>query len=133
METRKRNSMVAVDETVLAPCPLRWSSIPISKVVENHYRLDASAYDMEAMRASSAVRNNPYGWVYLWGKDGLVKDAFVGGRFKRIYTENRGGIPFYLPSDMENVYHRPSKRISIYTPVCVRICYLFPFRELLGK
>ena len=124
METRKRNSMVAVDETALAPCALRWSSVPISRVVENHYRLDASAYDMEAMRASSAVRNNPYGWVYLWGSDGLVKDAFVGGRFKRIYTENRGGIPFYLPSDMENVYHRPSKRISIYTPVdleCLRV------------
>ena len=106
--------MVAVDETALAPCALRWSSVPISRVVENHYRLDASAYDMEAMRASSAVRDNPYGWVYLWGKDGLVKDAYYPGRYKRLYA-NGSGIPFFLPSQIEEVYPKPTKWLTVKT------------------
>ena len=42
----------------------------------------------------------------------MVKEAYVGGRFKRIYTENKSDIPFFLPSDIESVYPTPSKYIS---------------------
>ena len=55
--------------------------------------------------------------VYLWGEDGLVEDAYVGSRFKRIYTDNREDIPFFLPSDIEDIYPSPSKYISNKTRV----------------
>ena len=69
------------------------------------------------MNALSVVRHSPYGWVYLWGEDGLVEDAYVGSRFKRIYTDNREDIPFFLPSDIEDIYPSPSKYISNKTRV----------------
>lgn len=69
------------------------------------------------MNALSVVRHSPYGWVYLWGKDGLVEDAYVGSRFKRIYTDNREDIPFFLPSNIEDIYPSPSKYISNKTRV----------------
>lgn len=69
------------------------------------------------MSALSVVRHSPYGWVYLWGRDGLVEDAYVGSRFKRIYTDNREDIPFFLPSDIEDIYPSPSKYISNKTRV----------------
>ena len=109
--------MVNSDNTILAPSPLRWCSISTEEVRNNAYRLDASAYDLEAMEALSRVYHSPYGWVYLWGENGLVKDAFVGSRFKRIYTDNKADIPFFLPSDIENVYPSPSKFISEKTDV----------------
>lgn len=109
--------MVNSDNTILAPSPLRWCSISTEEVRNNAYRLDASAYDLEAMEAISRVYHSPYGWVYLWGENGLVKDTYVGSRFKRIYTDNKADIPFFLPSDIENVYPSPSKFISEKTDV----------------
>ena len=104
-------------DTLLLPSPLRYCTVSLSQMQRNGVRLDASAYDLEAIKALNTVHQNPYGWVYLWGKDGLVTDAFVGGRFKRIYTEKKDEIPFFLPSDIENVYPSPSKYISAKTPV----------------
>ena len=69
------------------------------------------------MEALSRVYHSPYSWVYLWGENGLVEEAYVGNRFKRIYTENKTDIPFFLPSDIENVYPSPSKFISEQTEV----------------
>lgn len=109
--------MVNSDNTILTPSPLRWCSISTEEVRNNAYRLDASAYDLEAIEALSRVYHSPYGWVYLWGENGLVEEAFVGSRFKRIYTDNKTDIPFFLPSDIENVYPSPSKFISEKTEV----------------
>ncbi len=109
--------MVSKSNSLLAPDPLRWCVISSEQVRCNSHRLDASAYDIEAMNALSVVRHSPYGWVYLWGEDGLVEDAYVGSRFKRIYTDNREDIPFFLPSDIEDIYPSPSKYISNKTRV----------------
>lgn len=109
--------MVSKNTSLLAPDPLRWCVISSEQVRCNGHRLDASAYDIEAMNALSVVRHSPYGWVYLWGRDGLVEDAYVGSRFKRIYTDNREDIPFFLPSDIEDIYPSPSKYISNKTRV----------------
>lgn len=97
------------------PLPLRYGSVSIAKMVSNGHRYDASAYNIEAMSALRKVMRNKYGFIPLLGKHGLVKDAFVGSRFKRIYTDNPKDIPFYLPSDIENVYPKASKYISAKT------------------
>ena len=97
------------------PLPLRYGSVSIAQMVSNGHRYDASAYNIEAMSALRKVMRNKYGFIPLLGKHGLVKDAFVGSRFKRIYTDNPKDIPFYLPSDIENVYPKASKYISAKT------------------
>lgn len=107
--------MVNTENTIFAPSPLRWCSISTEKVRSNAYRLDASAYDIEAMEALSRVCHNPYGWVYLWSEKGLVEEAYYPGRYKRIYTSEGRGEPFYLPSQLEEIYPKPSKWISAKT------------------
>lgn len=112
--TERQDTGLQVDARLL-PSPLRYCTVSLRQVQKNGARLDASAYDIEAIKALCQVKHNPYGYVYLWGKDGLVKDAFIGGRFKRIYTENKENIPFFLPSGIENIYPSPSKYISTKT------------------
>ena len=107
--------MVNTENTIFAPSPLRWCSISTEEVRNNAYRLDASAYDLEAMEALSRVYHSPYGWVYLWGENGLVEEAYYPGRYKRIYTSEDKGEPFYLPSQLEEIYPKPSKWISTKT------------------
>ena len=107
--------MVNSDNIILAPSPLRWCSISTEEVRHNAYRLDASAYDLEAMEALSRVYHSSYGWVYLWGENGLVEEAYYPGRYKRIYTSEDKGEPFYLPSQLEEIYPKPSKWISTKT------------------
>ncbi|WP_455253596.1 restriction endonuclease subunit S [Prevotella melaninogenica] len=102
--------MVNSDSTILAPSPLRWCSISTEEVRNNAYRLDASAYDIEAMEALSRVYHSPYGWVYLWGENGLVKDAYHGPRAKRNYLPT--GIPFIGSSEMLEVKPNPTKFVD---------------------
>lgn len=97
------------------PSPLRYGSVSIAQMVNNSHRYDASAYNIEAMSALRKVMRNKYGFIHLLGVHGLIKEAFVGSRFKRIYTDNPKDIPFYLPSDIENVYPKASKYISSKT------------------
>lgn len=107
--------MVSKSNSLLAPDPLRWCVISSEQVRCNSHRLDASAYDIEAMNALSVVRHSPYGWVYLWGKDGMVEDAYYPGRYKRIYTSEEEGEPFFLPSQLEEIHPKPTKWISAKT------------------
>ena len=100
---------------IFLPSPLKYGSVSIAQMVSNGHRYDASAYNIEAMNALREVKRNKYGYVNLLGQDGFIKEAFVGSRFKRIYTENSCDIPFFLPSDIENVYPKASKYISSKT------------------
>ena len=101
----------------LAPDPLKYTSVSLSEVFSNNTRLEASAFNLEAKAAKYKVGHSRYGYVHLWGKDGLVKDAFVRGRFKRIYVEKGKGIPFFQPSSITEVYPKPAKYISENTDV----------------
>jgi hypothetical protein len=102
--------MVNSDNTILAPSPLRWCSISTEEVRNNAYRLDASAYDLEAMEALSRVYHSPYGWLYLWGENGLVEEAYHGPRAKRNYLPT--GIPFIGSSEMLEVKPNPTKFVD---------------------
>lgn len=101
-----------LNHPVCLPTPLRYTSVRLSQVWRSNYRLDASAYDLEAMEALNTVRSNPYGWVYLWGEGGLVREAYYPGRYKRIYSDERFGVPFYLPSQLEEINPLPTKYLS---------------------
>lgn len=102
------------------PSPLRYGSVSIAQMVNNGHRYDASAYNIEAMNALRKVKRNKHGFVYLLGDDGLIDNAYYPGRYKRIYNENGTGEPFYLPSQLEEIYPKPAKYISRLTAVSLQ-------------
>lgn len=101
----------------LAPDPLKYTSVALSEIYSNNTRLEAGAFNLEAKAAKYKVEHCKYGFVHLWGENGLVKDAFVRSRFKRIYVEKGEGIPFFQPSSITEIYPKPTKYISENTDV----------------
>lgn len=102
-----------IDYTFL-PEPIKFTSVSLSDIKKNKTRLEASAFNLDAEYAFSLVKNSRYGYDYLLGQQGLIKDAFVRPRFKRIYAGNIN-VPIYLPSSIVDVYPKPSKYISAKT------------------
>lgn len=104
-------------ENPLSPTPVQYTSVSLSEVQYNKLRLEASAFNLNAKAAKSKVEHCLYGYVHLWGDGGLVKEAFVRTRFKRIYVEKADGIPFYQPSSITEIFPKPVKYISERTNV----------------
>ncbi|KAA6318612.1 hypothetical protein EZS27_031401 [termite gut metagenome] len=127
MENSTGNSMVAgnlaykyyeekeqeQDYTFL-PDPLKYTSVSLQEVRENKLRLEASAFNLDAKVANEKIMANKYGYVNLWEENGLVENAYVNQRFKRIYVEHKE-IPFFQPSSTTEVYPKPTKYISAKT------------------
>ncbi len=117
----------------LAPDPLKYTSVGLSEVLSNNTRLEASAFNLDAKAAKYRVEHCRYGYVHLWGEDGLVKEASYPGRFKRIYTEKGKGIPFYLPSQLGEINPRPTKYISESTYKSIQGIEIKPNAFLLSR
>ena len=117
----------------LAPDPLKFTSVALSEVYSNNTRLEASAFNLEAKAAKYKVEHCRYGYVYLWGKDGLIKEASYPGRFKRIYVEKGEGIPFFLPSQLGEIHPNPSKYISEKTYSSIKGVEIKPNSLLLSR
>jgi len=111
-DTQDIESLPEHKDSRLLPTPFSWGAVSIHRIISNECRLDASAYNMDVINAFKKVNNNPYGFCYLWHKEGLVQTAYYPGRYKRIYTESTNGIPFYLPSQLDEIYPKPTKYIS---------------------
>lgn len=99
-------------DSKLLPTPLSWGAVSVHRIMNNECRFDASAYNIEAINAFSKVSHCRYGVIPV----GIMyKHAIVGSRFKRIYTDNPTDIPFFLPSDIEEIYPKATKYISAKT------------------
>ena len=110
----KLQPQVVEEINPLAPDPLKYTSVSLSEVFSNNTRLEASAFDLEAKAAKYKVEHSRYGYVHLWGKDGLVKEAYYGNRAKRDYVSKNtsGAIGFIGSSEMLYVNPKPYKFIS---------------------
>lgn len=95
--------------------PVKYCSVSLSEVVERGKRLEASVFDVEAKQAHDLVKGNKYGCSVLLGEDGIIDTAYYPGRFKRIYCNKGNGVPFYLPSQMADIYPKADKFISKLT------------------
>lgn len=95
--------------------PLKFCSVKLSDVISRGKRLEASVFDVEAKRAHSIIEHGKYSAISIGGSDGLIKNAYYPGRFKRIYCEAGSGEPFYLPSQMTDIYPKADKHISALT------------------
>lgn len=117
----------------LLPTSLSWGTVSIHRIMNNECRFDASAYDMDVMNALMKITKSLYGYCYLWTKDGLVQTAYYPGRYKRIYTESANGVPFYLPSQLDEIYPKPTKYISNKTAFLLRDDYIKDNMLLLSR
>ena len=102
-------------EFKISEAPVKWCSVSLYEVVERGKRLEASVFDVEAKQAHDLVKGNKYGCSVLLGDDGIIDTAYYPGRFKRIYCDRGNGVPFYLPSQMTDIYPKADKYISKLT------------------
>ena len=93
----------------------KWTTVNLQEVFETNYRLEAGVYGIEGRQARQALEECKWDIVHLGDK--LIEEAFYLGRFKRIYVEEKNGVPFILPSQMTEVYPRASKFISHTTNI----------------
>lgn len=105
MEKRRGRSMVTEH--------FNWTTVSLKEVLEAGNRLEASVFNIEAKRARELVISSEYGYEIL---DDLIEESYYPGRFKRLYApENEGGVEFYLPSQMTDIYPVPDKWIYALT------------------
>ena len=104
-----------VQEVNVAESSLIFCSVTLSNVISRGKRLEASVFDVEAKHAHDIIEHGKYFPISLGGINGLIKDAYYPGRFKRIYCDSTSGEPFYLPSQMTDIYPKADKNISALT------------------
>lgn len=107
--------MVTQLEKILKDTGLKWTSIEVQEIIDSDYRLDANIYGIEGRRARQDVAQCKWDVVHLGDK--FIENAFYLGRFKRIYVEEKDGVPFILPSQITEVYPKADKFISPATKV----------------
>jgi type I restriction enzyme S subunit len=98
---------------------VKWCTVSLNDVLKANMRLEASVFDIEGKQARERIYNCKWGTTDLLGPDGLVSNAFYPGRFKRIYNDSLYGVPFFLPSQMTDIYPKPDKYISALTKCSV--------------
>lgn len=109
---------IEVKEIDLPDDEIKWCSVALSEVLNNDNRLEASVFKVEAKHAREELQNCKYGntLTKLCGTNSFTNEAFYPGRFKRIYLDkNEEAIPFFLPSQLNEIYPKPNKWISNLT------------------
>lgn len=95
---------------------IKWCTVTLNDVINAGKRLEASVFEIEGKHAREQVLKCKYGAVQLNDpENGLIEKAYYPGRFKRIYSDSINGVPFYLPSQMTDVYPKAEKYISALT------------------
>lgn len=94
---------------------LNWCSLNLSEVLNRDKRLDASVFDIEVKHKRDTIKMTHYPIVSLDGENGLIDKAFYPNRFKRIYVNKNKGKPFYMPSQMVDIYPKAEKYLSPIT------------------
>ena len=97
------------------PTPFSYGAVSINSIIKNQCRLDASAYNIDVMKALKKIKANNSGYNTLWGKSGLIHSAYYPGRYKRIYVSSNHGTPFFLPSQLDEILPKPTKYVSSLT------------------
>ncbi len=90
---------------------IKWCSVSLSEVISRNKRLEASVFDVEAKYAYSLIIKNKYGYLPIYGKNGIVSKAHYGGRLKRNYVpeQHDNAIGFIGSAEMLDVYPHPIK------------------------
>lgn len=103
------------NKNIQSPTPFSYGAVSLNKIINNKCRLDASAYNIDVMKALKKIKANQYGFITLWGDSGLINSAYYPGRYKRIYVSSKRGTPFFLPSQLDEILPKPTKFVSTLT------------------
>ena len=66
--------------------PIKWTSVNVQEVIDSGYRLNASAFGIEARQVRKDLEQGKWDIVHLGDK--FIEDAFYLGRFKTIPSPN---------------------------------------------
>lgn len=91
---------------------LKWCTVSLSEIIDSGKRLEASVFEIKSKQARQTIENCKWDNVPL---PSIIENAYYPGRFKRIYSDAQNGVPFYLPSQMTDIYPKPEKYISAIT------------------
>ena len=94
---------------------LKWTPISVREVLDKDYRLEASFYGIDGRQARENLALCK--WDIVQVGDVFIEDAFYLDRFKRIYVEEKDGLPFILPSQIKETYPKAKKFISHATSI----------------
>ena len=88
---------------------VKFHTIKLSDILAHGNRLEASVYNVESMNARQIISGGKYKSVYF---NEIINFAYYPNRFKRVYCDKKYGEPFYLPSQISDVYPKAEKFIS---------------------
>ena len=108
----KQNIKSEIRYTELPKEDIKWCTVSLSDVIKANKRLEAAVFDIDGKHAHEIITNCKWKSIQL---PKLLKKAYYPGRFKRIYSDEINGEPFFLPSQMTEVYPKPEKFISSLT------------------
>lgn len=112
------NSILAVSLSIendidLPQEELSWSTVSLSEVMTQNYRLEASVYDLEGKHAREVLSNCKWEVISLGGELGLVESSHRK-RFKRVWVE-KSQYPIYQPSQITELSPKPNAYLSEIT------------------
>jgi type I restriction enzyme S subunit len=88
------------------------TTVNLSEMFDAGVRLEASAFNIEAHNAVTALENSGLQLIPLYGKGGLCQEAHNAFRFKRTYVSPERGVPFLSSSDIINLRPRINHYLS---------------------
>ncbi len=92
---------------------LKWVTVSIQDVVNNDYRLEASCYNIESIKATENLSHLSIPLKPLYGSNGIA-EVFNLLRFKRVFVE-KSELPIFQPSQITDIYPKPQLFISAKT------------------
>lgn len=93
---------------------LKWTSVTSNEVEKANYRLEASAFNVDAKKAIDDLKRCKHKLKPLIGKNGFGI-AYRPGIVKRIFVNEGFGIPMFTPSEIVNINPKPEKFLSKHT------------------
>ena len=115
---------IAAHYAELSQEDIKWWTVSLVDIINANKRLEAAVFDVAGKHAREVIANSKWDSLPL---PKMIDKAYYPGRFKRIYSASINGVPFYLPSQMTDIYPKPDKYILALTK-----CDISEFRLKFG-
>jgi len=112
MQPLQKNKTIDIQTEEKIP-PFKWTTVSLQEIANQNNRLEASVYGIEGRQARRILEICKWPKAYLCGSKGIAT-SYHRPRFKRIFVE-RSNFPIYQPSQINEIYPKPSAFISDLT------------------
>ena len=90
----RKNGHIRQKEAV-APERILSTTVRLGEIIDAGWRLEASAFNIEARRAIAQLKASGLPLIPLYGPEGLCHEAHNAFRFKRIYVRPESASPSF--------------------------------------